>query len=51
MKGIDSSGSHLVHVPGWVDRWMGGWLKKFKKSSLDRFINEGKKCFILNGLD
>ncbi len=23
MKGIDSSGAHLVHVPG----WMGGWME------------------------
>jgi hypothetical protein len=29
MKGIDSTGAPLVHVPGWmggwVDGWMGGW--------------------------
>jgi hypothetical protein len=23
MKGIDSTGAHLVHVPG----WMGGWME------------------------
>jgi hypothetical protein len=22
MKGIDSTGAHLVHVPGWVGGWM-----------------------------
>jgi hypothetical protein len=22
MKGIDSTGAPLVHVPGWVDGWM-----------------------------
>jgi hypothetical protein len=27
MKGIDFSGAHLVHVPGWMDGWVGG-LKK-----------------------
>jgi hypothetical protein len=31
MKGIDSTGAHLVHVPGWmngwVDGWMGGWME------------------------
>jgi hypothetical protein len=30
MKGVDSAGAHLVHVPGWmdgcVDLWMGGWM-------------------------
>jgi hypothetical protein len=26
MKGIDSTGAALVHVPGWVDGWMGGWV-------------------------
>ncbi len=22
MKGIDGTGAHLVHVPGWIDGWM-----------------------------
>jgi hypothetical protein len=26
MKGINSTGAPLVHVPGWVDGWMGGWM-------------------------
>jgi hypothetical protein len=26
MKGIDSTGAPLVHVPGWMDGWMGGWV-------------------------
>jgi hypothetical protein len=26
MKGIDSTGAHLVHVHGWMDGWMGGWM-------------------------
>jgi hypothetical protein len=26
MKGINSTGAPLVHVPGWVGGWMGGWL-------------------------
>jgi hypothetical protein len=26
MKGIDSTGVPLVHVPGWMDGWMGGWM-------------------------
>jgi hypothetical protein len=27
MKGIDSTGAPLVHVPGWVGGWMGGWME------------------------
>ena len=31
MKGIDSTGAPLVHVPGWmggwVDGWVGGWVE------------------------
>ena len=27
MKGIDSTGEHLVHVPGWVGGWMDGWME------------------------
>jgi hypothetical protein len=30
MKGIDSSGAHLVHVPGWMDGWMGEWVGRWK---------------------
>jgi hypothetical protein len=26
MKGVDSTGAHLVHVPGWMGGWMGGWV-------------------------
>ena len=26
MKGIDSTGAPLVHVPGWMDGWVGGWV-------------------------
>jgi hypothetical protein len=26
MKGINSTGAPLVHVPGWVDGWVGGWV-------------------------
>jgi hypothetical protein len=26
MKGIDSKGAPLVHVPGWMDGWVGGWV-------------------------
>jgi hypothetical protein len=26
MKDIDSTGTHLVHVPGWMDGWMNGWM-------------------------
>ena len=27
MKGIDSTGAPLVHVPGWMGGWMGGWVE------------------------
>jgi hypothetical protein len=27
MKGIDSTGALLVHVPGWVDGWKDGWME------------------------
>jgi hypothetical protein len=26
MKGIDITGAHLAHVPGWLDEWVGGWV-------------------------
>jgi hypothetical protein len=26
MKGINSTGAPLVHVPGWVGGWLGGWV-------------------------
>jgi hypothetical protein len=26
MKGIDSTGTPLVHVPGWMGGWVGGWV-------------------------
>jgi hypothetical protein len=26
MKGINSTGAPLVHVPGWVDGWADGWM-------------------------
>jgi hypothetical protein len=26
MKGIDSSGAPIVHVPGWMGGWMNGWV-------------------------
>jgi hypothetical protein len=26
MKGINSTGAPLVHVPGWMVGWMDGWI-------------------------
>jgi hypothetical protein len=26
MKGINSTGAPLVHVPGWVGGWVDGWM-------------------------
>jgi hypothetical protein len=30
MKGIDSTGAALVHVPRWMDGWVGGCKSRFK---------------------
>ncbi len=30
MKGINRTGAPLVHVPGWMDGWMGGSKSRFK---------------------
>ena len=35
MKGIDSTGAHLVHVPGWMGGWMGGWMDGSKSRFKD----------------
>jgi hypothetical protein len=34
MKGIDSTGAHLVHVPGWMDGWVDGWIGGADKKKL-----------------
>ena len=31
IKGIDSTGAYLVHVPGWMDGWVDGWEGGSKK--------------------
>jgi hypothetical protein len=28
---IDSTGAHLVHVPGWMDGLVGGWMGVWKE--------------------
>jgi hypothetical protein len=30
MKGINSTGAPLVHVPGWMGGWMDGWMDGVK---------------------
>jgi hypothetical protein len=35
MKGIDSAGAHLVHVPGWMDAWMDGCVDGSKSHFKD----------------
>jgi hypothetical protein len=30
MKGINSTGAPLVHVPGWMGGWVGGCKSRFK---------------------
>jgi hypothetical protein len=35
MKGIDSTGAPLVHVPGWMGGWMIGWMDGSKSRFKD----------------
>jgi hypothetical protein len=35
MKGINSTGAPLVHVPGWVDGWVSGWVDGCKSRFKD----------------
>jgi hypothetical protein len=35
MKGTNSTGAPLVHVPGWVDGWVGGWVGRCKSRFKD----------------
>jgi hypothetical protein len=35
IKGIDSTGAPLVHVPGWMYGWMGGWVGGSKSGFKD----------------
>jgi hypothetical protein len=46
MKGIDSTGAPLVHVPGWVDGWVGGWVGGWMGGCKSRFkdcLQQSKK--------
>jgi hypothetical protein len=38
MKGIDSTGAALVHVPGWMDGWVGGWVDGWMEVKADLSI-------------
>jgi hypothetical protein len=44
MKGIDSSGAPLVHVPGWMDGWMDGWVDG-SKSRFKDCLQQSKSIF------
>ena len=48
MKGIDSTGAALVHVPGWVGGWVDGSKSRFKDC-----LQQSKTYFsvLQNGLD
>jgi hypothetical protein len=35
MKGIDSTGASLVHVPGWMGGWVDGWMDGCKSGFKD----------------
>jgi hypothetical protein len=37
MKGIDSTGALLVHVPGWMGGWMDGCKSNQKHSDVGSF--------------
>jgi hypothetical protein len=41
MKGIDSTGAPLVHVPGWMDEWVDGSKSRFKDCLQQSKINVG----------
>jgi hypothetical protein len=43
MKGIDSTGAELVHVPG----WMGGWMDE-SKSGFKDCLQQSKIILISN---
>jgi hypothetical protein len=42
MKGIDSTGAHFVHVPGWMGGWMDGSKSRFK-DCLQQSTKQNKK--------
>ena len=44
MKGIDSTGAALVHVPGWVGGWMGGWVDGWMDGWVDGSKSHFKDC-------
>jgi hypothetical protein len=43
MKGINSTGAPLVHVPGWMGGWMGGCKSRFKDC-----LQQSTKCPVRN---
>jgi hypothetical protein len=48
MKGIDSAGAQLVHVPGWMNGWIGGWVDGSKSHFKDCLTNKGLLAAIKN---
>jgi hypothetical protein len=39
MKGINSTGAPLVHVPGWMGGWMDGWMDGWVGGSKSGFTD------------
>jgi hypothetical protein len=37
MKGTNSTGAPLVHVPGWMDGWVDGWVGGWVGGCKSRF--------------
>jgi hypothetical protein len=44
MKGIDSTGAHFVHVPGWMDGWMDEWMDGWMDGWVDGSKSRVKEC-------
>jgi hypothetical protein len=40
MKGIDSTGAPLVHVPKWMGGWVGGWMDGWMDGCKSRFKDD-----------
>jgi hypothetical protein len=50
MKGIDSTGAHLVHVLGWMGGWMGGWVGGWMEvKAVLRIAYSNQKVVLLSG--
>jgi hypothetical protein len=51
MKGIDSTGAPLVHVPGWMGGWMDGWMDGWMNGWMDGCKSRFKDCLQQSNVD